>query len=55
MTSMTTKTVVLADLRRVASKVRQTPTRNQYRKHGRFSSWLVEARFGSWGAAIRKV
>jgi len=51
-----TKQVVLQDLKRVARKTKGTTlTREEYRANGNFSSWLVEARFGTWAKAVAKV
>lgn len=50
-----TKTALLNDLKTVARRVKGTPTRNDYRQHGKFSSWLVEERFGSWTKATTKI
>jgi len=47
-----TKTAVLKDIKRVASKVK-TFTREAYRANGNYSSWSVEARFGTFSKAIQ--
>lgn len=55
MTTKITKTALVTDLKRVARRLRTTPTRNQYRSLGKFSSWLVEERFGSWTKAVASI
>lgn len=48
------KAAVKADLTRVARKLRTNSlTREEYRANGNFSSWLAEARYGSWTNAAR--
>ncbi len=47
-----TKTDVIKDIKRVASKVR-TFTREAYRTNGTYSSWTVESRFGTFTKATK--
>lgn len=53
-TSNYSKEAVAKDIRRVAKTLGHAPTRREYRKKGNFSSWLTEARFGSWTKALKK-
>ncbi len=53
MTTMISKEAVKTDIRRVARVVGSAPSRDQYRAKGNFSSWLAEARFGTWTKALR--
>lgn len=48
-----TKAMIATDLKKVARRVKGTPTRSQYRKHGSFASDTVEVRFGSWTKALK--
>ncbi len=52
--TMITKAMLKKDLVRVANKLRNTPTRAQYRSLGNFASDTVERNFnGSWTKALR--
>ena len=44
--------VLLNDLRAVAQRLGQAPTRDKYDRHGRFSAATVRKRFGSWNRAL---
>ena len=44
---------LIADLGRVAKLIGRSPTRKEYKKAGRFSSCVIEERFGSWTKAKR--
>lgn len=51
--SAVTKDAILADLRRVAKKLKTTDLqREDYRKHGKHSGWSVEKHFGGFRGAL---
>lgn len=55
MNNTITKTMLVADLKKVTNKLRSKPTRSQYRVYGSFASDTVERHFGSWSAALKRV
>ena len=48
-----TKSMVVADLKKVSKKVSGNLTRAAYRSHGSFASSTVESKMGSWAKAKR--
>ena len=47
-----TKSDIIKDMKRVAKKVK-TFTRKAYRSNGAYSSWVAEARFGTFTKAVQ--
>jgi len=50
-----TKSELVADIKKVARKVRSIPTRSEYREFGRHASSTFENKFGSWSDVIKHV
>ncbi len=45
---------MVADISRVAQKIGRTPSRQQYRKMGKFGSHVVENAFNGWSTASKR-
>ena len=46
---------ILTEIQRVAKKIGHTPTREDFIKHAKFSTSLVQARFGLWNNALKTI
>ena len=50
-----TRKKIIKDIIQTAKRVKNVPTRKQYRKFGGFASSTIENKLGSWGIVAKKL